>query len=179
MIQKFHIQEGRPQKCVPSRRRDEQLHARLCTNLMSVGLSKGSQRQKGYTLYVFIYMKCKNGQNSPMLAEVRMMVPLGGAIATRRPQAGVFCRCSSSGYMGFLKHSSSLWYVYCFACMLRFNKMFLKIFLSFRWLNGEKFQLGSGLPLLLLFRLGSSFVNQRSMPASEAAVSKRYATWTE
>lgn len=64
---------------------------------MSVGLSRGSERQKGYTLYVFIYMKCKNGQNSPMLAEVGMMVPLGGAVATRRPEAGVFCRCSSSG----------------------------------------------------------------------------------
>lgn len=58
---------------------------------MSVGLSRGSQRQKDYMLYVFIYTKCKKGQNSSMLVEVKIMVSLGGAVTTRRQQAGVFC----------------------------------------------------------------------------------------
>lgn len=91
MIQKFHIQVGRPQKCVPNRRRDEQLHARLWTDLMSVGLSRGSQRQKDYMLYSYIYMKCKNGQNSSTLVEVKDNgFPWWGCKA-RRQQAGVFC----------------------------------------------------------------------------------------
>lgn len=78
---------------------------------MSVGLSRGSQRQKDYMLYGFIYMKCKNGQNSSTLVEVRIMVSLGGDVTpegSRQGSSVAVNDLSSSGYMGFLKQSSSL-----------------------------------------------------------------------
>lgn len=54
---------------------------------------QGKSETKGYMLYSFIYMKRKNGQNSKMLVEVRIMVSLGGDVTPEGSRQGSSVRC--------------------------------------------------------------------------------------
>lgn len=49
---------------------DTQLHVIICTNLTKITCVKEA-RNRSLALYDSIYIKCKDGQNQPMLSKVR------------------------------------------------------------------------------------------------------------